>query len=52
MIQEVRVPAGTMLERSRAIPVPEWGRLRGGAEQFQLLDEIPLNSFGPGVPLR
>jgi hypothetical protein len=52
MIQEVRVPAGTMLERSRAIPVPEWGRFRGGAEQFQLLDEIPLNSFGPGVPLR
>ena len=51
-IQEVRVPTGTMLERSRAIPVPEWGRFRGGAEQFRLLDEIPLNSFGPGVPLR
>lgn len=27
-----------MLERLRAIPVPEWGRLRGGAEQFQLLE--------------
>jgi hypothetical protein len=51
LIQEVRVPAGTMMERSRAIPVPEWGRLRGGAEQFMLLEEIPRSSFGPGVPL-
>lgn len=50
-IQEVRVPAGMLLERSRALSVPEWGRLRGGAEQFQLLEEIPLSSFGPGVPL-
>jgi hypothetical protein len=50
-VQEVRVPAGTLMERSRAISVPEWGRLRGGAEQFELLEEIPLGNFGPGVPL-
>ncbi len=51
MIQEVRVPAGTLLERSRALPVPEWGRLRGGAEQFELLEEIPRANFGPGITL-
>lgn len=51
LIQEVRVPAGTLMERSRALPVPPWSRMRGGAEQFQLLEEIPLRSFGPGVPL-
>lgn len=51
-IQEVFVPKGTLLERSRAISVPEWGRFRGGAEQFELLDRIPTTSFGPGVPLK
>lgn len=50
-IQEVVVPEGTLLERSRAIPVPEWGRLRGGAEQFKLLEVIPEANFGPGRPL-
>ena len=50
-VQEVRVPAGTRMERSRATPVPEWGRTRGGAEQFELLDEIPPSSFGDGLPL-
>jgi RHS repeat-associated protein len=52
MIQEVLVPNGTLLERSRAIPMPEWGRLRGGAEQFKLMDEIPRQNFGPGRPLQ
>ncbi|WP_440975099.1 RHS repeat domain-containing protein [Pseudoxanthomonas winnipegensis] len=52
MIQEVLVPAGTRLERSRAIPVPEWNRMRGGAEQFKLLDPIPPENFGPGTPLQ
>ena len=52
MIQEVRVPSGTMLERSRAIPVPEWGRFRGGAEQFQLLERLPEANYSPGTPLR
>ena len=46
---EVRVPAGTRLQRSRALPA--FGR-RGGAEQFQLLDEIPNANFGPGVPFK
>jgi hypothetical protein len=50
-IQEVIVPRGTMLERSRAIPMPEWGRMRGGAEQFRLMERIPDANFGPGVPL-
>jgi hypothetical protein len=50
-IQEVLVPAGTRLQRSRALPVPEFGRFRGGAEQFQLLDQIPNQNFGPGLPL-
>ena len=53
MIQEVLVPNGTLLERSRAIAMPEWGRLRGGAEQFELLEpgKIPRQNFGPGRPL-
>jgi hypothetical protein len=50
MIQEVLVPSGTLLERSRALPMPDWGRLRGGAEQFKLLEEIPVRNFGPGRP--
>ena len=50
-IQEVLVPAGTNLQRSRAIPQPDWGRFRGGAEQFELLDRIPTANFGPGSPL-
>jgi RHS repeat-associated protein len=44
MIQRVFVPAGTRLQRSRALP--QFGR-RGGGEQFQLLDELPRSSFGP-----
>ena len=50
-VQEVLVPRGTLLERSRASQVPDWGRLRGGAEQFKLLETIPASSFGPGSPL-
>ncbi|HAK59543.1 MAG TPA: hypothetical protein DCO77_04060, partial [Nitrospiraceae bacterium] len=51
LIQEVVVPAGTRLRRSRAAPMPEWGRKRGGAEQFELLDRIPMTNFGPGRKL-
>ena len=47
-VQKVVVPAGTRLQRSRALPA--FGR-RGGAEQFQLLEQIPNSSFGSGVPL-
>jgi len=48
-IQQVLVPAGTRLQRSRALPA--FGR-RGGKEQFQLLDKIPNENFGPGVPFK
>lgn len=47
-IPRVVVPAGTRLQRSRALPA--FGR-RGGAEQFELLERIPASSFGPAVPL-
>jgi len=43
-IQEVIVPAGTRLQRSRALP--NFGG-RGGGEQFQLLDQLPFKNFGP-----
>jgi hypothetical protein len=47
-IQQVLVPAGTRLQRSRALPA--FGH-QGGGEQFQLLDQIPNENFGSGVPL-
>ncbi|MBY0273394.1 MAG: hypothetical protein K2X02_08350 [Alphaproteobacteria bacterium] len=46
-IQEVHVPAGTRLQRSRALPVSSWNK-RGGMEQFYLIDEIPEISFKEG----
>jgi len=48
-IQEVRVPAGVRLQRSRATPL--YGR-RGGAEQFEILpgQRDAGIVFGPGVP--
>ena len=48
-IQEVLVPAGTQLQRSRALPA--FGR-GGRAEQFKLLEHIPSGDFGAGVPFR
>ena len=48
-IQRVTVPAGTRLQRSRALPA--FGR-RGGREQFKLIDRIPDESFGTGVPFQ
>jgi RHS repeat-associated protein len=51
MIQEVLVPNGTLLERSRAISMREWGRMHGGAEQFKVIDPIPRQNYGPGRPL-
>jgi hypothetical protein len=47
-IQEVLVPNGTILQRSRALPA--FGA-RGGAEQFELLQNIPNGNFGPGTLL-
>jgi hypothetical protein len=46
-IQEVFVPAGTRLQRSRALPVPEFGK-RGSMEQFYLIDEIAKTNFKEG----
>ena len=48
-IQQVLVPAGTRLQRSRALPA--FGN-RGGKEQFQLLDNIPTENFRTGVPFK
>ncbi len=50
-IQKVLVPADTRLQRSTALPVPQWGKNRGGVEQFELLERIPVKNFGEGVPL-
>jgi RHS repeat-associated protein len=47
-IQEVLVPAGSTLQRSRALPA--FGA-RGGAEQFELLQPISSSYFGQGIPL-
>jgi len=47
-IQQVLVPHGTILQRSRALPA--FGA-RGGAEQFELLQRIPAENFGLGTPL-
>jgi hypothetical protein len=38
-LQEVVVPVGKVLQRSRVKPVSEWGRQRGGLEQFELLEQ-------------
>lgn len=48
-IQEVIVPAGTRLQRSRVLAA--FGGRRGGAEQFQLLERIPESNFLQGKPL-
>ncbi len=47
-IQEVLVPAGTRLRRSRVSGGTFGGR--GGAEQFELLNTISRKNFGPEVP--
>ena len=47
-IQEVIVPRGVTLQRSRALPA--FGQ-RGGLEQFQILNFEPGIQFLPGAPL-
>ncbi len=47
-IQKVDVPAGTRLQRSRAKPMPEFGKKHGGMEQFELKGDIPNSAFGKG----
>ena len=54
-IQEVLVPSGTRLRRSRAAPLRAddiFPNRRGGAEQFELLDRIPRDNFVSGVPFK
>lgn len=53
-IQEVIIPTGVRLQRSRALPVPKWGRYRGGMEQFQVLnlDDLSKLIFKDGVPFK
>lgn len=49
LIQEVFVPAGTKLRRSRAAPIKAnkiFPNRRGGAEQFELIDRLPTKNFG------
>ena len=46
-IQEVIVPSGVFLQRSRALPA--FGK-RGGLEQFQILNFDSRIIFKPGVP--
>jgi hypothetical protein len=46
-VQEVHVPAGTRLQRSRALPVSSWDK-RGGMEQFYLTEELPKTNFKEG----
>ena len=48
-IQEVLVPSGTRLQSS--IAAPAFGQ-PGGLLQFELLDQIPVKNFGPGLPFR
>jgi RHS repeat-associated protein len=55
MIQEVFVPAGTRLRRSRAAPMSAneiFPARRGGGEQFELIDPLPRSNFGEGVPFK
>lgn len=54
-IQEVLVPVDTKLRRSRAAPIKAndmFPNRRGGAEQFELLDRIPIKNFGSGELLK
>ncbi len=52
-IQEIHVPAGIRLQRSRAKPIEDWGRTRGGAEQFEvLIDKLPEECFKEGKLLK
>ena len=50
-IQEVNVPAGIGLRRSRAAPISAnemFPNRRGGGEQFELMDFLDEDAFGPG----
>jgi hypothetical protein len=47
-VSEVNVPAGTQFQMG--VAGPGFGQAGGGL-QVQLLERIPISSFGPGIPL-
>jgi hypothetical protein len=51
LVRKVTVPEGTMMRQGKASAMEEFGT-RGGAEQFELIDRLPPDSFGPvnGLP--
>ncbi len=48
-ISEVNIPGGTQIQFGTAAPA--FGQAGGGI-QIQLLQRIPLENFGPGIPLQ
>ncbi|WP_185015750.1 hypothetical protein [Enterobacter sp. BIGb0383] len=49
-IAEVIVPAGTKMQVGKVAAQPEFGALQKGGTQYQLLQQIPTNSFGTPKP--
>jgi len=50
MIQDVNVPAGTKMRTGVAGEKTNWSA-KGGGVQYELLNEIPVESFGKGTKL-
>jgi hypothetical protein len=51
-ILDVSVPAGTRMQTGFVGPQPSFGVTTRGGVQYQLLDQIPSQNFGPMRPLR
>jgi YD repeat-containing protein len=51
-ILSVRVPEGTRMQTGFVAPQPAFGVANRGGIQYQLLDQIPTQNFGPMRPLR
>jgi len=51
-ILEVSVPAGTRMQTGFVAAQPKFGVTARGGIQYQLLDKIPSQNFGPMRPLR
>ncbi|WJY13389.1 VENN motif pre-toxin domain-containing protein [Pectobacteriaceae bacterium CE90] len=45
-VAEVTVPAGTRMQAGKVAAQPEFGAPNSGGVQYQLLQQIPTNSFG------
>ena len=50
-IADVTVPAGTNMQVGRVAAQPTFGAPNQGGVQYQLLDQIPVNSFGTPRPI-